>query len=234
MRSAPGDHVPDDHRHQEQIHAQLDHAEPRHRGRRIHEREGPAADPGLDEGDGGEDHIPLMTLGPAPIEDGEGDEDREQNDQVEGYDQELERRHRDVDEPARACRGDQRSHRSEDDHDDSECGTDPAESAMHIHASSRHERRLRQQQQEPGGEGDAVDVEDGLGGAVCLGILGIPRPEEERPREAEDDGGRDRDGEAEVESALGDAGVVGIASGGAVRSAVGREAGARSWALPAG
>ena len=66
-----------------------------------------------------------------------------------------------------------------------------------------HQRRLRQQQQEPGREGDAVDVEKGLGWAVHPGPFRVPRPEEEGPRETEHDRDRDRDRQTEVDTSLG-------------------------------
>jgi hypothetical protein len=68
-----------------------------------------------------------MTLGAAPIDDRERDEHREQDDQVEGNDEKLQRRHGNIDKPGRASRGDQRAHYSEYDHRDGERGTGPAE-----------------------------------------------------------------------------------------------------------
>ena len=143
-------------------------------------------------------------------------EDREQDENGEGDDEELEWRHRDVDEPRRARGGDDRAHHAEHYHHDREAGAGQAQPAVDVHASRRHQRRLCEQQQEPGGVGDAVHVEDGLRRAVHACPLGVPWPEEERPREAEHDRRGERCGETDVHRSLGRPGRSRADGGGAI------------------
>ena len=132
-------------------------------------------------------------------------------------DEELEGRDGDVDEPRRAACRHQRADGAEHQHDHGQTGAEHAEPAVEVDASGGHEGRLREQQQEPGGEGDAMYKEEGLGSAVEAGPVGVPGPGRRKSGRTQEDGRGDRDGETGEEEALGGpAGATGRGSGGDV------------------
>ena len=101
-----------------------------------------------------------MALRVSPLNDRHDDEDREQRQVGEAARPEIAAAATSRQGSARTPRGNQRPHRPHHDDDNGEAGAEPADEAMHVDAPRGDEQRLQHQQQDPCGEGHAVDVEE--------------------------------------------------------------------------
>ena len=162
---------------------------------RAAEREdaGDARDRGVEHGDAGEEHQPLVRLRALAGEKAGANEDRENRDAEEGQDKEgarIEARRRVI-----AADGSDCGRHAQDHHEDSEAEAREAEKPMNIRPAIGDERRLGEQDQIPAREGCAVNMEQ----RAQRRRIGEDLEEESR-READEDSGGHGGRHADVEN----------------------------------